>query len=337
MAELKAGRLLEEFRARFPHSQPAAVAWGPGRVNLLGEHTDYNDGFVFPMAIDAGIQIAGALNGTSQVNLYSLNYAAEESFLLEEIAPSEKNPWANYLKGVFWQFQKLGYKPQGADLVIQGNVPQGAGLSSSAALEVAAALLLATLHSWRLDAVDLVKLAQKAENEFVGVACGIMDQFASMLGQEDHALFLDCRTLDYEAVPLPLAERGLAVAVVNSGVRRGLAGSEYNTRRRQCEEAVQLLRERIPGIKALRDVGAEHLNLVNELPDPLAKRARHVVTENARVLEGVAALKAGDLEKFGRLLNASHESLRDDYDVSCRELDLLVELPWRSPEFWAPE
>ena len=205
------------------------------------------------------------------------------------------------------------------------------GLSSSAALEVAAALLLATLHSWRLDAVDLVKLAQKAENEFVGVACGIMDQFASMLGQEDHALFLDCRTLDYEAVPLPLAERGLAVAVVNSGVRRGLAGSEYNTRRRQCEEAVQLLRERIPGIKALRDVGAEHLNLVNELPDPLAKRARHVVTENARVLEGVAALKAGDLEKFGRLLNASHESLRDDYEVSCRELDLLVELALEVP------
>jgi len=336
MAELKAGRLLEEFRARFPHSQPAAVAWGPGRVNLLGEHTDYNDGFVFPMAIDAGIQIAGALNGTSQVNLYSLDYAAEESFLLEEIAPSEKNPWANYLKGVFWQFQKLGYKPQGADLVIQGNVPQGAGLSSSAALEVAAALLLATLHSWRLDAVDLVKLAQKAENEFVGVACGIMDQFASMLGQEDHALFLDCRTLDYEAVPLPLAERGLAVAVVNSGVRRGLAGSEYNTRRRQCEEAVQLLRERIPGIKALRDVGAEHLNLVNELPDPLAKRARHVVTENARVLEGVAALKAGDLEKFGRLLNASHESLRDDYEVSCRELDLLVELALEVPGVLGP-
>jgi galactokinase len=286
MNELSTAGLLEEFKARFPRAGKVQAVRAPGRVNLLGEHTDYNQGFVFPMAIDAGIQIAGELNGTGRVNLYSLNYAAKESFLLEEITPSKSNTWVNYIKGVVWQFQKLGLQPQGADLVIQGNVPQGAGLSSSAALEVAAALLLDALHGWGLGAVDLVKLAQKAENEFVGVACGIMDQFASMLGQKDHALFLDCRSLEYEAVPLPLEKQGYAVAVVNSGVRRGLAGSEYNTRRQQCEEAVQRLQNELPGVESLRDVSLVDLSLVNELPDPLARRARHVVTENARVLAG---------------------------------------------------
>ncbi|WP_461370618.1 galactokinase [Candidatus Darwinibacter acetoxidans] len=323
--------LLQEFRKRYPKSGTPQAAWAPGRVNLLGEHTDYNQGFVFPMAIDAGIQIAGALNGTERVNLYSLDYAAQESFLLEDIVPSVQNTWVNYIKGVFVEFQKLGLKPQGVDLVLQGNVPQGAGLSSSAALEVAAALLLNSLHGWDTGAVDLVKLAQKAENEFVGVACGIMDQFASMLGQRDHALFLDCRSLDYEAIPLPLAQRSYTVAVVNSGVKRGLAGSEYNIRRSQCEQAVEMLEQQLPGIGSLRDVGEEHLALVNALPDPLARRARHVITENERVLKGVATLKAGDLEEFGRLLNASHASLRDDYEVSCRELDTLVELALEVP------
>lgn len=331
MNELSTAGLLEEFKARFPRAGKVQAVRAPGRVNLLGEHTDYNQGFVFPMAIDAGIQIAGELNGTGRVNLYSLNYAAKESFLLEEITPSKSNTWANYIKGVVWQFQKLGLQPQGADLVIQGNVPQGAGLSSSAALEVAAALLLDALHGWGLGAVDLVKLAQKAENEFVGVACGIMDQFASMLGQKDHALFLDCRSLEYEAVPLPLEKQGYAVAVVNSGVRRGLAGSEYNTRRQQCEEAVQRLQNELPGVESLRDVSLVDLSLVNQLPDPLARRARHVVMENARVQQGVTALKAGELEEFGRLLTASHKSLRDDYEVSCAELDLLVELALEVP------
>jgi len=331
MNELSTAGLLEEFKARFPRAGKVQAVRAPGRVNLLGEHTDYNQGFVFPMAIDAGIQIAGELNGTGRVNLYSLNYAAKESFLLEEITPSKSNTWVNYIKGVVWQFQKLGLQPQGADLVIQGNVPQGAGLSSSAALEVAAALLLDALHGWGLGAVDLVKLAQKAENEFVGVACGIMDQFASMLGQKDHALFLDCRSLEYEAVPLPLEKQGYAVAVVNSGVRRGLAGSEYNTRRQQCEEAVQRLQNELPGVESLRDVSLVDLSLVNQLPDPLARRARHVVMENARVQQGVTALKAGELEEFGRLLTASHKSLRDDYEVSCAELDLLVELALEVP------
>jgi len=324
-------RLVEEFQARFPRSGPIQIVEAPGRVNLLGEHTDYNAGFVFPMAIDAGIQLAGALNGTAQVNLYSLDYAAQESFLLKEIVPSKENSWANYVKGVFREFQKLGREPQGVDLVITGSVPQGAGLSSSAALEVGTALLLTALHNWQLETRDLVKLAQRAENDFVGVACGIMDQFASLMGRESHALFLDCRSLEYAAVPLPLAERGYAVAVLNSGVRRGLASSQYNIRRRQCEEAVQLLQEKLPGITSLRDVGPEHLAVVNQLPEPLKRRARHVVTENARVLQGVAALQAGDLEEFGRLVSASHASLRDDFEVSCRELDILVELALEVP------
>jgi len=324
-------RLVEEFQARFPRSGPIQIVEAPGRVNLLGEHTDYNAGFVFPMAIDAGIQLAGALNGTAQVNLYSLDYAAQESFLLKEIVPSKENSWANYVKGVFREFQKLGREPQGVDLVITGSVPQGAGLSSSAALEVGTALLLTALHNWQLETRDLVKLAQRAENDFVGVACGIMDQFASLMGRESHALFLDCRSLEYAAVPLPLAERGYAVAVLNSGVRRGLASSQYNIRRRQCEEAVQLLQEKLPGITSLRDVGPEHLAVVNQLPEPLKRRARHVVTENARVLQGVVALQAGDLEEFGRLVSASHASLRDDFEVSCRELDILVELALEVP------
>lgn len=326
MTELSLDHLLEEFKTRFPSSGPAHAVWAPGRVNLLGEHTDYNLGFVFPMAIDAGIKMVGALNGTEQVNLYSLNYAAEESFLLTEITPSTTNTWANYLKGVVREFQKLGHSPQGADIILAGDVPQGAGLSSSAALEVAAALLLDTLHGWSLKPWELIKLAQRAENEFVGVACGIMDQFASCLGQKNHALFLDCRSLEYEAVPLPLAELGYVVAVINSGVRRGLAGSEYNLRREQCERAVSLLQRQLPGLTSLRDVGLEHLDLVNKLPSPLAQRARHVVTENARVVQGVAALKAGNVEEFGTLLNASHASLRADYEVSCPELDLLVDL-----------
>lgn len=331
MRALNHERLVEEFQARFPRSGPIQIVEAPGRVNLLGEHTDYNAGFVFPMAIDAGIQLAGALNGTAQVNLYSLDYAAQESFLLKEIVPSKENSWANYVKGVFREFQKLGREPQGVDLVITGSVPQGAGLSSSAALEVGTALLLTALHNWQLETRDLVKLAQRAENDFVGVACGIMDQFASLMGRESHALFLDCRSLEYAAVPLPLAERGYAVAVLNSGVRRGLASSQYNIRRRQCEEAVQLLQEKLPGITSLRDVGPEHLAVVNQLPEPLKRRARHVVTENARVLQGVVALQAGDLEEFGRLVSASHASLRDDFEVSCRELDILVELALEVP------
>lgn len=318
--------ILQQFREQFPKAAEPLVVWAPGRVNLLGEHTDYNDGFVFPMAIDVGITMAGAFNGTDQVNIYSVNFSARDSFSLQELVPSATQKWSNYIRGVCQQFALLGFELKGLDLVVEGNVPQGAGLSSSAALEVAAAVLLDALHGWEQDRVELVKLAQRAENDFVGVDCGIMDQFASMMGQENHALFLDCRSLGYDLIPLPFERQGYAVAVVNSRVQRGLVDSEYNLRREQCEGAVELLGRELSGIKSLRDVAMEHLPLVNGLPDVLAKRARHVVTENNKVLAGIKALEAGDLVQFGELLTASHLSLRDDFEVSRKELDLLVEL-----------
>lgn len=323
--------LQKKFQEIFSNSENTLVAWAPGRVNLLGEHTDYNDGFVFPMAINAGITIIGSLNDSTNVNLYSLDFDVQDTFSLTKITPSKDEKWTNYIRGICAQFQEAGYKPQGLNLAVQGNVPQGAGLSSSAALEVAAALLINELHDWQIKQVELVKLAQKAENEFVGVASGIMDQFASMMGKANHALFLDCRTLDYEQIPTPFEQNGYAVVVINSGVARGLVDSEYNIRRTQCEEAVELLKLDLPRITALRDVQMGDLPLVNALPPLLAQRARHVITENHRVLTGITALKKGELHLFGELLNASHLSLRKDFEVSCPEIDILVNLAQRFP------
>lgn len=323
--------LLQSFTAQFPQATQPKVIWAPGRVNLLGEHTDYNDGFVFPMAIDRGICMMGALNDSNVVTIYSQDFQTKNSFSLTSIQASQKQRWTNYIRGMCDQLQQAGYQPQGMDLILQGNIPQGAGLSSSAALEIATGLLISSLHNWSIDPIELVKLAQRTENEFVGVASGIMDQFASMMAQEDHALLLDCRSLDFELVPTPFEENNYAVVVIDSGVKRGLVDSEYNDRREQCEAAVQLLQESLPAISALRDVTISDLPLINKLPEVLAKRARHVVNENNRVLKGVEALKAGDLKSFGQLLNASHLSLKNDYQVSCPELDLLVELAQSIP------
>lgn len=321
----------KEFQKRFQGSSQPTMVWAPGRVNLLGEHTDYNEGFVFPMAIDAGITMAGALNGGRSVNLYSLDYDARDSFDLQQIKPSSREKWTNYVRGVCKEFQLAGFELQGLDILIKGNVPQGAGLSSSAALEVAAAVLINTLHSFRVHAVELVKLTQRAENDFVGVASGIMDQFASMMGQKDHALFLDCRSLEYELVPTPFEQQHYAIVVTNSAVQRGLVDSAYNTRRLECAEAVECLKRDRPGVSSLRDVTMDDLSLINALPQILARRARHVVTENNRVLKGTQALKAGDLAGFGQELTASHESLQRDFEVSCPELDLLVDLSLKVP------
>lgn len=323
--------LKQKYAELFPESNEPICVAAPGRVNLLGEHTDYNDGFVFPMAIDPHILYVGGLNGTTKVRLFSMDFNELSEFDLGRIEFSEEHGWSNYIRGVADQLIKAGYTLQGMDIVLQGNIPQGGGLSSSAALEVGAALMMSELNSLNADRVELVKLSQKAENEFVGVNCGIMDQFASMMGETDHALFLDCRSLDYELVRTGFEEMGYSVVVIHSGVKRGLVDSEYNIRRSQCEEAVELLRRELPDIQALRDVGVEHLELVNALPGDLAKRARHVVTENQRVLEGIKALEDGDVEFFGRLLNASHESLKTDYEVSCTELDILVEICQNTP------
>ena len=321
----------KKFQRRFPESGEPTLVWAPGRVNLLGEHTDYNEGFVFPMAIDAGITMAGALNGSAVINLYSLDYDATDSFPVQTILSSTTEPWTNYFRGVCKEFQRVDFELHGMDVLIKGNVPQGAGLSSSAALEVAAAVLLRALHGWDYEDMELVKLTQRAENDFVGVASGIMDQFASMMGQKDHALFLDCRSLDYELIPTPFEEQNYAVVVVNSRVQRGLVDSAYNTRRQECTDAVKLLQRELVGISSLRDISIDHLDLITALPGSLAQRARHVVTENDRVLEGIKALKAGDLDSFGKALIASHQSLQHDFEVSCPELDLLVELALKVP------
>jgi galactokinase len=320
------GLIQKTFKELFPQSPTPITVAAPGRVNLLGEHTDYNDGFVFPMAIDNQMVLVGAPNHTNQVHLYSMDFAAHDVFSLDDIQLTKTNSWSNYIRGVCVMLMNAGYSLEGMNIVLQGNVPQGAGLSSSAALEVATASLIDEIHELRADRIELVKLAQKAENDFVGVNCGIMDQFISMMGKADHALFLDCRTLEYELIPAQFEKMGYSVVVVNSSVKRGLVDSEYNTRRAQCESAVEALQPHIPGIKKLRDVTIGHLDLINTLPTDLAKRARHVVTENQRVLDGVKALQNSNLKLFGELLYASHESLRDDYEVSCKELDLLVEI-----------
>lgn len=320
--------LQQVFKEIFPDATDPVIVQAPGRVNLIGEHTDYNDGFVLPMAINAHILLAGSVRNDSEVHIYSIDFQAKSTFNLKNFIFSQEAPWSNYIRGVcamFLEFTEL----KGMNIVLQGDIPHGAGLSSSAALEVGTALLIRNLHGLNTDKIDLIKLAQRAENEFVGVQCGIMDQFISMLGKAGHALFLDCRSLDYQLVPAPFTEA--KIMVVNSGVKRGLVDSEYNLRREQCQAAVEALKPLLPEITALRDVCLEHLPLIEQLPGELSKRARHVVTENQRVLDAVELFKAGNIEAFGRLMNESHASLRDDYQVSCPQLDILVELAQSVP------
>ncbi len=308
----------ETFRKIFG-AVPEVVVRAPGRVNLIGEHTDYNDGFVLPAAIDRAIAFAGRRRSDRHVRAHALDFNDQVEFSLDDLQKDTAHPWSNYLRGVAKLLEASGRRLAGADLVLGGDVPREAGLSSSAAVEVGAALFWRRLMSFKLDAVDLIKLARRAENKFVGVPCGIMDQFISALGLHDHALFLDCRLLTYRQVPL---SGGVKIIVCNSGVKRALAQSEYKVRLKQCRQAAAQL-----SVKSLRDVTPEDLQAASgKLTDVLFRRARHVVTENARALEAVKVLEAGDLSRFGQLMNASHESLRDDYEVSSQELDVLVEL-----------
>lgn len=329
----KVRRGLEALRTRLGVAASASkglAARAPGRVNLIGEHTDYNDGFVFPMAIDREIVLVGQRREDEVVRLYSLDYDQESQFTLSRVEKGPQAPWSDYVRGVVDVLQKAGYRLGGFDAVITGDVPQGSGLSSSAALEVAAITLLDGLFGLGIEPPEKARLGQRAENEFVGVACGIMDQFISAAGKAGHGLFLDCRTLAYEHVPLHLEDA--RVVVVNTNKRRGLVDSEYNARRRECEEGAAFFAARIPGVKALRDVTMEQFAAYeSELPEPIRRRSRHVVSECQRVLDSVEALKAGDLERFGQLMNQSHISLRDDFEVSCRELDVIVEIAWKTP------
>ncbi|SNR58275.1 MULTISPECIES: galactokinase [Hymenobacter] len=294
----------------------------PGRVNLIGEHTDYNGGFVLPAAIDKEILFAVALNNTSTARLYSFDNDEHYTVELAEVERGETQ-WANYLKGVVAQFQRRGITVPGFDCVFGGNVPMGAGLSSSAAVECGLAFALNELLSADLKRMELARMAQLAEHEFAGVQCGIMDQFASLFGRPNHVVRLDCRSLDYEYFPFDTT--ACHIVLCNSGVKHSLASSEYNTRRQECEQGVAVLRQHYPQVQSLRDATLDQLQEHQaELGDVVYRRCRYVVEENARVEAACQHLIAGDLPAFGQEMYGSHAGLRDDYEVSCRELDVLV-------------
>ena len=322
--------LMEAFQSRF-QAEPTAVAVGPGRVNLIGEHTDYNDGFVLPVALKRDVRIVFRPRTDRQVRLYSVEYDGWFEFNLDKMAYNDDILWSNYIQGVAWSLQEVGLQLSGMDAVISGNVPKGSGLSSSAALEIATAhaFMHAGGQEGKLTGPQVAKAAQRAENAFVGVNCGIMDQFISMLGAENHALLIDCRSLEYQLVPFPEAA---ALVIGNTKASRSLASSAYNQRRQECETGVARLQQVLPEIKALRDVSSEQLEAHKALLDPVVyRRCRHVVSENERVLQTVAALERGDLVEVGRLMNASHESLRYDYEVSSDALDVMVEAMRNAP------
>jgi galactokinase/galactose-1-phosphate uridylyltransferase (family 1) len=307
------------------------TASAPGRVNLIGEHTDYNDGYVFPMAIGLGIEMAARQRPGREIRVHAADLAETVTFTVgEPIGRDPHHPWSNYLRGVLWALQQAGVELGGMDLAFSGSLPQGAGLSSSAALEVAAMLSTQALAGFPMERPRMAQLCQKAENEFVGMKCGIMDQFISLMGRAGHALLLDCRSLAAEQVPLELGDH--LIAICHSGVTHALVSSEYNVRRQQCAAGVEALRGRFPGVRALRDATLEQLESCRPDVEPVVyRRCRHVIGENGRVLASAAALRAGDLRRFGRLMDASHDSLRDDFQVSCREIDLLVDLARQVP------
>ena len=306
-------------------STPDILVSAPGRVNLIGEHTDYNDGFVLPVAIDRVVTVAVGRRRDERVCLYSVNFDERSCFDLRGFKKEQTSFWANYPKGVIAELQGRGHRLSGFDAAVYGDVPIGAGLSSSAAIETAFAYGLVRLNEIDLTQVEMAKLCQRAENRFVGVNCGIMDQFISTLGRRAHALLIDCRDLSYEYVPLPAEE--VSLVVCNSGVKRGLVDSEYNTRRAQCQEGVRILAEGLSGVRALRDISLDQLEQHRTLlPEVVMRRCRHVISENERVSSAVRCLRRGDAAGFGEGMYRSHHSLRDDYEVSCEELDLLVEI-----------
>jgi len=311
----------DKFKSHF-NAQPR-VFRAPGRVNLIGEHTDYNDGFVFPMALNNYTTVAISPRDDRALKIWSENMAEMTAVDLND-NESRRGHWSDYVAGIARMLELESFELPGANIYLESDVPVGAGLSSSAALEISSALALLSTVDGKLSAAELAKLGQRAENQFVGMNCGIMDQFISVHGEKDHALFLDCRTLDYQQVPLPSGQ--IRVVICNTRVKHELNSSEYNKRRAECEKGVRIMIADFPGIKALRDVSLQQFQQVeNKLPDIVRKRCRHVISEDERTLESIDALNKNDLQRFGELMNASHESLRDDYQVSCKELDIMVE------------
>jgi len=317
-----AQRAAAAFESRFGRA-PVWVVRAPGRVNLIGEHTDYNDGFVLPLAMDRAVWIAAAPRTDRTVQVHSLDFGQTGQFSLDALAKQDSG-WIEYLKAVAWSLQESGRRLAGWEGVLLGDVPQGAGLSSSAALEMATARAFAAVNDWPWEPVQMALLAQRAENQWIGVRCGIMDQLISACGKAGHALLIDCRSLDARPVPFP---PGVAVVVRDTGTRRGLVDSAYNERRAQCEAAARFFQ-----VRALRDVDAEAFDRRAEALDPITRRrARHVVSENDRTLRAAEAMCAGDAAALGRLLHQSHASLRDDYEVSSDALNAMVECASEHP------
>ena len=323
--------MIEMFTKVYGDREGIRVFFSPGRVNLIGEHTDYNGGNVFPCALSFGTYGAIALRDDKTVRMYSENFKdlGIITFDIDDLKNEEKHDWANYPKGVISVLLNHGYDvKQGFDMVVFGNIPNGAGLSSSASLELLMGVMVDKIFNFNIDRVELVKYCQEAENKFIDVNCGIMDQFAIGMGKEDSAILLDCNTLDYSYSKVDLKDEVIIIA--NTNKRRGLADSKYNERRRECETALSELQIKL-NINSLGELTEEEFENNKYLikNDIRAKRAKHAVYENQRTLKAVKALQNNDIETFGKLMNDSHKSLRDDYEVTGKELDTLVDLAWK--------
>ncbi|HEX2238931.1 MAG TPA: galactokinase [Gammaproteobacteria bacterium] len=316
-------RLQCTFRERYG-TEPRLFR-APGRVNLIGEHTDYNGGFVLPMAVDRETVVAASARDDRQVRAFSLELDSAVDFDLDHPGQRQRGLWLDYVEGVAQALEARGVRLRGADLLLDSNVPIGAGLSSSAALELAVGLALTSIAQAQVEEIALALAGQQAEHEYVGIKCGIMDQFTAALARVGHALLIDCRTLETKYIPLNSSRA--YVAICDTHVKHALASSEYNTRRAQCECGVELLRGVLPDIRALRDVSVVDFQTFGHLlAESIKRRCRHVITENARVLAAADALSTGDLETMGELMFLSHDSMRDDFEASCTELDLLVDI-----------
>ena len=323
-------KLIDEFIKMFGDAEGVEVFFAPGRVNLIGEHTDYNGGHVFPCALTIGTYAAVRVRDDRKLNLYSMNFEQLGVFntSLDDLKPAKEADWTNYPKGVMWAFEERGMKlPSGMDMVLYGNIPNGSGLSSSASLEVLTGYILKSLFGFEVTNQDLALIGQYSENNFNGCNCGIMDQFASAMGKADNAIFLDTATLDFEYAPIKL--EGAKIVVTNSLVKHSLVESAYNDRRRESSQALADLQKKLD-CKTLGDLSIEEFDANQELIEDeiCRKRGKHAVYENQRTIKAVEALKANDLATFGRLMNESHISLRDDYDTSCPECDILAETAW---------
>jgi galactokinase len=319
--------LRQQFIDRF--GKPPRIFSAPGRVNLIGEHTDYNEGFVLPIAADVRTYVAAAPTNDRQMRVCASDLNDDAVFSVDEQLTTDKD-WVRYIYGVARTLAERGFGLTGADLLIASDVRIGTGLSSSAALEVSVGYALLKIAQAEVDLMDLALACQQAEHRFIGTRTGLMDQLAAVFGEENHAMFIDCRSLEVEPIGLDLSEA--AIVICDTNIKHTLATSAYNERRRECEIALEILREKKPSIRALRDVTLADFSAYESLlPEPIRRRCKHVVSENERTLQARHALKDGDLTTLGRLMSLSHDSLRDDYEVSCPELDLMVELAMQHP------